>query len=163
MLVVEVWTGALGDHAGALKWLAVGGVAVMTTESRRELMREVNERKQADEAAKADKLRAESEAAASAAAPPPASFRDLLASTPSWDGSKAPAAREAETARPAERAARPRSVSTSLRSLIQCVLPHLCAGCLHSDALAAGGEAPLRAQTRRPRSSTRWPAWARCT
>jgi len=126
MLVVDVWTGALGDPAGALKWLAVGGVAVMTTESRRELMREINDRKQADEAAKADKLRAESEAAASAAAaPPPATFRDLLASTPSWDSSRAPpvAAREADAppARSAEGAARPRSVSTSLRSLIQCV------------------------------------------
>ena len=133
MLVVDVWTGALGDHAGALKWLAVGGVAVMTTESRRELMREVNQRKQADEAAKADKLRAESEAAASAAAaPPPASFRDLLASTPSWDGSKPPsaAARESDAApaRSADGGARPRSMSTTLRSLIQCVqlLPALC-------------------------------------
>lgn len=128
MLAVEVWTGALGDPAGALKWLAVGGVAVMTTEARRELMREVNERKQADEAASADKLRAEAEAAASdAAAPAPASFHDLLASTPSWDSAKATAARETAEAQPAssaERVARLRSVTASLRSLIQCV--HAC-------------------------------------
>ena len=132
MLVVDVWTGALGDPAGALKWLAVGGVAVMTTESRRELMREVNERKLADEAVAVDKQRAEAQAAeaaaTTAAAPAPASFRDLLASTPSWDGSKV-AVRDAEAvpARPAEQAAQPRSVATSLRSLIQCVLPCVCA------------------------------------
>ena len=171
MLVVDVWTGALGDPAGALKWLAVGSVAVMTTESRRELMREVNERKLADEAAAVDKQRAEAQAAeaaaSAAAAPAPASFRDLLASTPSWDGSKV-AVREAEAvpARPAEHAARPRSMTTSLRNLIQCVLHAyvLCLVCAaDSHVLPVGRAALPHAPTQRLRSSTSSPAWARCT
>ncbi len=59
-----MWTGALADPSGALKWLAVGGTAVMTTDARRALMHEVNERKQAAEAAAA----AEQQRAAAAAA-----------------------------------------------------------------------------------------------
>ena len=128
----------------------------MTTESRRELMREVNERKLADEAAAADKQRAEAQAAeaaaSAAAAPTPASFRDLLASTPSWDGSKV-ATREADAvpALPTEHTARPRSVATSLRTLIQCV-PHPCAlfsvCAADTPSLAQEGQ---RCRTRRPR------------
>ena len=143
----------------------------MTTESRRELMREVNERKLADEATAADKQRAEAQAAEAAAnaaaAPTPASFRDLLASTPSWDGSKV-ATREADAvpALPTEHAARPRSVATSLRTLIQCV-PYPCAlfsvCAADTPSLATGRAALPHAQTQRRRSSTSLPAWARCT
>ena len=45
VLALDVLTTAAKDPGTALKWLAVDGVAVMTHDTRRELMREVNARK----------------------------------------------------------------------------------------------------------------------
>ena len=45
MLALDVLTTGSKDPGAALKWLAVDGVAVMTHDTRRELMREVNARK----------------------------------------------------------------------------------------------------------------------
>jgi hypothetical protein len=45
VLALDVLTTASKDPGAALKWLAVDGVAVMTHDTRREVMREVNARK----------------------------------------------------------------------------------------------------------------------
>lgn len=49
VLTLDVLVGSLKDPAAALRWLAVEGQAVMTQETRRELMRQVNDLKQQSE------------------------------------------------------------------------------------------------------------------
>ena len=49
VLTLDVLVGSLKDPAAALRWLAVDGQAVMTQETRRELMRQVNDLKQQSE------------------------------------------------------------------------------------------------------------------
>ncbi len=179
MLAVDVCTSALRDATGALKWLAVDGAAVMTTDARRALMHEINARKEADDAAAAEKQRASAAAleaarAAPADAPAPSGAAALEAAAASaWGAAVAQVAagRDADAA-PARMQAPPRqlSVAASLRSMIQCVQPACalfsCASLLTPCALFPvhpGEAARRRARIRRRPSSTPWRGWACCT
>jgi hypothetical protein len=181
LLAVDVWTGALADPSGALKWLAVGGTAVMTTDARRALMHEVNERKQAAEAAAAAEQQRAADAAAAkasgaagtqsggaagnASALPHAPVRAAAASAaPAAVANRVAAVAAAPGA--AVGAGRLQLMAASLRGALQCVPgAAACQRMLRADACPrlscparaadAGAAAPLRALTPKPQRSLR--------
>jgi hypothetical protein len=177
MLAVDVWTDALRDPSGALKWLAVGGTAVMTTDARRALMHEVNERKQAAAEAAAAELQRTADAAAAkvagaacatgaqgggpgeASALPHAPARAAAASAaPAVLGNRVAAAAAPGAA---VGAGRLQLMAASLRGALQCVPNAAARRCMHTlmrglpCAHGAGAAAPPRAQTPKQRRCLR--------